>query len=184
MDRLSINDVVELDIYFYPKGEEPRNRTRLYALSGLGEGGIDVRPHETAMVQQYHVVEAPVRLENFQPHLHIVGKAMSLEAIYPDGTREVLSKVDNFQWQWHNTYIYADDAAPLIPAGTTLVVTAWYDSTENNPNAPDLRQWDGYGDRTVDEMSHARVNFIYLEQEEFDQLVAEREARNAAEDVD
>ena len=61
----------------------------------------------------------------------MVGKAMSLQAIYPDGNREVLSHVDNFQWQWHNNYIYKDGAAPLIPARATLVVTAWYDDTEN-----------------------------------------------------
>lgn len=177
-------DVVELGVWFYPKGEQPRNRTILRALSGLGEGGIDVRPHETAMVQQFHVIEAPVRLENFQPHLHMVGKGMSMEVIYPDGKRDVLSHVDNFQWAWHNNYIYADAAAPLIPKGSTLVITAWYDNTENNPNALDPRQWVGYGDRTVDEMSHAWVNFTYLEQDEFDRLVAEREARKASLEAD
>lgn len=177
-----VDDVTELGIYFYPKGYVPRNRTVLRGLSALGNQGIDVRPHETAMTQQFHYIEAPVRLENFQPHLHMVGKAMSLEVQYPDGSREVLNHVDNFQWNWHNNYVYADDAAPLIPAGSTLIVTAWYDNTVNNPQAPDPRQWVGYGDRTVDEMGHLWVDFTYLEQEEFDSLLLAREERKAAED--
>ena len=55
------------------------------------------------------------------------GKAMSLEAIYPDGRKELISQVNDFQWNWHNNYIYADDVAPLFPKGTTLVITAWHD---------------------------------------------------------
>jgi hypothetical protein len=38
-------------------------------------------------------------------------------------------------------------------------------------------QWVGWGDRTVDEMVHAWVNVTYLEQDDYDTLVAERAAR-------
>lgn len=34
----------------------------------------------------------------------------------------------------------------------------------------------GWGDRTVDEMAHAWVDVTYLEQEEYERLVAERKA--------
>ena len=81
------------------------------------------------MTQNFYVMQAPARIENFQPHMHMRGKAMSMEAIYPDGKREVLSSVNNFQWHWHVNYIYADDAAPLLPKGTMLVFTAWHDNT-------------------------------------------------------
>ena len=49
------------------------------------------------MTQNFYVMQAPARIENFQPHMHMRGKAMSMEAVYPDGRREVLSVVDNFQ---------------------------------------------------------------------------------------
>jgi len=74
-------------------------------------------------------------------------------------------------------YIYADDVAPLLPKGTVLGFTAWHDNTARNPANPDPRQWVGWGDRTVDEMAHAWVDVTYLEQDEFDRLVAERPAR-------
>jgi len=168
---------VELAVYFYPKGFTPKNRTVLRMFDVSRGSELDIPPGEVAMTQNFYVIQAPARMENFQPHMHMRGKAMSVEAVYPDGRKEVLSAVNRFQWKWHVNYIYADDAAPLLPKGTVLVFTAWHDNTENNPNNPDPRQWVGWGDRTVDEMAHAWVDLTYLEQEDFDKLVAARKTR-------
>jgi hypothetical protein len=168
---------VEMAIYFYPKGIVPKHRTVLRMFDVSRGSELDIPPGQTAMTQNFYVMPAPARIENFQPHMHMRGKAMSMEAVYPDGKREVLSAVNSFQWKWHVNYIYADDAAPLLPKGTMLVFTAWHDNTANNPNNPDPKQWVGWGDRTVDEMAHAWVDVTYLEQAEFDQLVAERKAK-------
>ena len=168
---------VEMAIYFYPKGTVPKHRTVLKMFDVSRGSELDIPPNQTAMTQNFYVMPAPARIENFQPHMHMRGKAMSMEAVYPDGKREVLSSVNNFQWKWHLNYIYADGAAPLLPKGTMLVFTAWHDNTSNNPNNPDPKQWVGWGDRTVDEMAHAWVDVTYLEQNEFEQLVAERKAK-------
>jgi hypothetical protein len=170
---------VELAIYFYPKGFVPKHRTVLRMFDVSRGSELDIPPGEIAMTQNYFVMQAPVRMENFQPHMHMRGKAMSVEAIYPDGRKEVLSAVNNFQWKWHVNYIYADDTAPLLPKGTVLVFTAWHDNTAANPNNPDPKQWVGWGDRTVDEMAHAWVDMTYLDQDEFDKLVADRKAKAA-----
>lgn len=90
--------------------------------------------------------------------------------------REVLGHVSDFQWNWHVNYIYDDNVAPLLPAGTTLLVTTWHDNTADNPNNPDPDQWVGYGDRTVDEMAHVWIDFTYMEQEDFDAEVDRRKA--------
>ncbi len=171
---------VELAVYFYPKGTVPPHRTVLRMFDVSRGEDLDIPPNSTAMTQNFYTLQAPARIENFQPHMHMRGKAMSMEAIYPDGKRELLSSVNNFQWRWHVNYIYADDAAPLLPKGTVLVFTAWHDNTANNPNNPDPRQWVGWGDRTVDEMAHAWVDVTYLDQPEFDKLVAERRALSAS----
>jgi hypothetical protein len=168
---------VELAVYFYPKGFTPKNRTVLRMFDVSRGSELDIPPGEVAMTQNFYVIQAPARMENFQPHMHMRGKSMSVEAVYPDGRKEVLSAVNKFQWNWHVNYIYADDAAPLLPKGTVLVFTAWHDNTENNPNNPDPRQWVGWGDRTVDEMAHAWVDLTYLEQEDFDRLVAARKLK-------
>jgi hypothetical protein len=106
--------------------------------------------------------------------MHLRGKAMSLEAILPSGRTVILSHVDNFTFNWHTSYVYADDAAPLLPKGTVMKITAWHDNTSANPSNPDPNVWVGYGDRTVDEMGHAWVNVTYLTDEEY---LAEVEAR-------
>jgi hypothetical protein len=168
---------VELAVYFYPKGTVPKNRTVLRMFDVSRGSELDIPPNEVAMTQNFYVIQAPARMENFQPHMHMRGKAMSVEAIYPDGRKEVLSAVNNFQWKWHVNYIYANNTAPLLPKGTVLVFTAWHDNTADNPNNPDPRQWVGWGDRTVDEMAHAWVDLTYLSQADFDTLVAERASR-------
>jgi hypothetical protein len=171
---------VELGIYFYPKGVVPKHRTVLRMFDVSRGSELDIPPGEVAMTQNFYVMQAPARIENFQPHMHMRGKSMSMEAVYPDGRKEVLSAVNNFQWNWHVNYIYADHVAPLLPKGTVLVFTAWHDNTAANPNNPDPNQWVGWGDRTVDEMAHAWVDVTYLEQDEFDRLVAERKARTTS----
>src|SRR3989442_15253677 len=85
------------------------------------------------------------RIENFQPHMHLRGKAMSMKAILPTGQIMMLSHVNNFNFNWHNNYVYADDVAPLLPKGTILKITSWYDNTTSNPHNPDPNQWVGSG---------------------------------------
>jgi hypothetical protein len=117
------------------------------------------------------------RVESFQPHMHLRGKAMSMEAILPTGQVHILSHVANFNFNWHNSYVYADDAAPLLPKGTILKITAWHDNTAANKANPDPNVWVGYGDRTVDEMAHAWVNVTYMDDEDYLGEVAARKAR-------
>jgi hypothetical protein len=99
-----------------------------------------------------------------------------MTAILPTGQVQVLSKVSEFNFNWMTSYFYADDAAPLLPKGTIIKVTAWHDNTTANKNNPDPNVWVGYGDRTVDEMAHAWVNVTYMGDADFK---AELEARRA-----
>ena len=121
-------------------------------------------------------------ITNFQPHFHLRGKAMQVEAILPDGSTQIVSYVGNFNFNWMTNYIYADDAAPVFPKGTVIHVSAWYDNTKANKNNPDPDQWVGYGDRTVDEMAHAWMNVVYLTDAEYKALLAERKAKAAQDD--
>ena len=52
-----------------------------------------------------------------------------------------------------------------------------YDNTANNPNNPDPDQWVFGGSRTGDEMSHAWIALTHLDEEGYEQLVAERKAK-------
>jgi hypothetical protein len=158
----------QLAVYLYPKGETPKYRTYLTEFGAYEvRARLDIEPNSIHETQGFHVLKAPARLENFQPHMHLRGKAMAMEAILPDGTTRTLSYVDHFNFNWMTNYIYTDDEAPVLPRGTIIHVTAWHDNTTANPNNPDPEQWVGYGERTVDEMAHAWVNVTYISDEEY-----------------
>jgi hypothetical protein len=170
----------EVGLWFYPKGQEPKHRSYLIGFTGIrGARNLDIPPNSLAQTEGFTVLKENTLIENFQPHFHLRGKSMQVEAILPDGSSQIVSYVGNFNFNWMTNYIYADDAAPVFPKGTVIHVTAWYDNTKANKNNPDSDQWVGYGDRTVDEMAHAWMNVTYLNDDEYKALVAERKAKTA-----
>ncbi len=171
----------QIALWFYPKGQEPHHRSYLVGFSAIKDGspGLDIKPNSISMSEGFTTLLKPAILENFQPHMHLRGKAMELEAILPDGSRQVVSFVRNFNFNWMTNYVYADDAAPAFPKGTVIHVIAWYDNTAGNRNNPDPNQWVGYGDRTVDEMGHAWVNVTYLSDQEYADWVTAHKKKGA-----
>jgi len=169
----------EIGIWLYPKGQEPKHRIYLVGFTGLKNGteGLDIPPNTIAHTEGFTVLKENTVITNFQPHFHLRGKAMQVEAILPDGRADVISYTENFNFNWMTNYIYADDVAPAFPKGTVIHVTAFYDNTAANKNNPDPNQWVGYGDRTVDEMAHAWMNVYYLSDAEYqDYLAAHKKA--------
>ncbi|MBM3771039.1 MAG: cytochrome c [Acidimicrobiia bacterium] len=172
-----ITDVVELGIYFYPKGQEPKHRQHLVRMGKTGPGAIDIAPNSLQLTEFYFPLRQAARIESFQPHMHLRGKAQSLEAVLPTGQTVVLSHVAEFDFMWHSAYVYADDAAPLLPKGTIIKVKTWHDNTAAKRGNPDPNVWVGYGGRTVDEMAHAWVNVTYLSDQDYDAEVRARQDR-------
>ena len=174
-----ITDDVQLGIYFYPKGVTPKYRTMLSLYSGIqgGNRALDIAPNTVSVTQNFHVMRRAGRIENFQPHMHLRGKAQMLEAILPNGQQQVLGHVNRFEFNWMNNYVFEDDYAPLLPKGTILKITSWHDNTAANKNNPDPNQWVGWGDRTVDEMAHLWINITYMSDEDFEKEVAARKAK-------
>ena len=177
-------DVVEVGLWFYPEGQIPEKETvgeamfRVDGLKGMARGqDIVIPPHGYPVLQGSHRLDAPAVIHSYRPHLHMRGKVMTMEAIYPDGKKEVLSQVNNYDHNWQIAYIYEDDVKPLLPTGTILQFTSVFDNTANNPINPDPEQWVVFGRRGVDEMSHAWVGITYVNEEQFAQSVAERRAQ-------
>jgi hypothetical protein len=168
----------ELAVFFYPKGQEPKHREVLALFNTFSNGNrsLDIPPNRVTTTESFVTLRENARIENFQAHMHLRGKGMSMEALYPDGRREMLSQINDFNFNWHNMYIYADDAAPLLPKGTIIHFLAWYDNTNANKSNPDPDQWVGWGDRTVDEMGHAWLNITYFKDDEFKAETAKRAA--------
>jgi mono/diheme cytochrome c family protein len=175
-----INAGSELALWFYPKGQEPKKRSYLIGFTGLRQREfLDIPPNSIAYTEGFTALKENTMITNFQPHFHLRGKAMKVEAILPDGSRQIVSYVGNFNFNWMTNYIYEDDASPSFAKGTLIQVSAWYDNTTANKDNPDPEQWVGYGDRTVDEMAHAWMNVVYFTDDEYKAILEERKAKAA-----
>jgi len=177
-----INAEIELGMVLYPAGYTPKY-IRWSKQLAQPTTPLDVPPGEVARTDGYVVLHKPARIIAFQPHMHNLGARQCLELIYP--TQGASSKTEvvscaNFNNNWHLTYNYADDAAPLVPAGTILHNMQWHDNTSNNPRALDPSNWVGGGNRTIDEMGFFWIGWIELTEEEYQQQLAERQAKRAS----
>jgi hypothetical protein len=174
----------QMALWFYPKGQEPKHRSYLIGFTGIrrqaGAPPLDIPPNSIAQTEGFTVLKENTLITNFQPHFHLRGKAMQVEAILPDGATQIISYIDKFNFNWMTNYIFADDAAPAFPKGTIIHVSAFYDNTKANKFNPDPDQWVGYGDRTVDEMAHAWMNVVYLSDTEYQAWLAEHKAKPAS----
>ena len=173
---------VSVAMKVFPAGTSPKYVAFTQHMGDFTD--LDIPPGEVARHDGYFRLPRNAVVSAFQPHMHNRGKAMCMEAIYPDiradsarpgpARTETISCVSNYQFGWHITYPYADDVAPLLPAGTIIHITAWHDNSANNKYNPNPRNWVGYGQRTIDEMSFAWVSLFYVDDADYQQRVAAR----------
>jgi hypothetical protein len=141
---------------------------------------VDIRPHtDNVRSDAYMPLIKPARLLSFQPHMHNRGKAECLEAIFPNGRTETLS-CSKFFFNWHLNYVYADDAAPLLPTGTILHSIMWHDNTDGNKFNPDPDAQITWGQRTIDEMGSAWLSYYYMSDDDFKKETEARKAKAPA----
>jgi hypothetical protein len=169
-----VTDVIETAWWFYPEGVTPKYSAEFVPIGTNIGGALEIPPNTVTQHQGSYTLPAPAMLHNFQPHMHMRGKAFLMEAIYPDGHRELINYVGHYDNNWHINYIYAEDAAPVFPKGTVLQITAWHDNTAANRNNPDPRQWVTKGGRTVDEMANANTQVIFITEEDYKRISEER----------
>lgn len=140
---------LEIGFRFHPKGYEPKYKS---AISILGNG-VDISVEGNAKDQELHayqVLTQNTKVITFEPHLHAPGERMCLEAIW-GYTVETISCV-GYDHNWVRGYGFEDDYTPLLPKGTILHITGYFDNTKSNPNVPDPRNWQGSGNRSVTNM--------------------------------
>jgi mono/diheme cytochrome c family protein len=178
---------VALAIKFYPVGYKPKHIEQTENVGYVLD--LDLPPNtDNIRTDRYYTLTKPTRILSFQPHMHVRGKGLCLEAIYPGGGLtadkvETLSCVNKYRFGWHIVYMYQDDVQPLLPAGTVLHVISWHDNTAANKANPDPDNWIGFGQRSTDDMGFAWVSYYQLSDEEFKQMVLERRERQKAKTV-
>ncbi len=110
---------------------------------------IPPRAKDFPLTSQYRFEEDRMLL-NLTPHMHVRGKSIRYEAVYPDGRREVLLNIPRWDFNWQLDYELSEPK--LMPKGTVLRCEAHYDNSADNPANPDPTQWVRWGEQTWDEM--------------------------------
>lgn len=157
------SDVV-LQMHYHPSGKPETDRTKIglyfcktptkQVLHWASAAHMKmVLPKDQPRVEIRAQLKAPVDMDAYavSPHMHLLGKDMTIVLTEPDGTTRPLVRIDDWDFQWQNTYYFREPIR--IKKGTTLDVVAHYDNSKDNPrnpnNPPIEVRW---GEATTDEM--------------------------------
>jgi mono/diheme cytochrome c family protein len=162
---------IDFAFKFHPKEYQPLQRVA--ALDVTATLDLDIRPMEANQkIEAFSTLTDNVKMSVFEPHMHAAGVRMCLDAIY-GSTIETLSCA-GYNHGWVRVYSYAEDAAPLLPKGTILRVTGYFDNTPGNKNVVDPRNWSGLGHRSIDNMMINIGQVIVLTDEQFQREITQR----------
>lgn len=92
------------------------------------------------------------------PHMHTLGRQMTVTATLPDGTQRRLIHVPDWDFSWQGFYAYK---APVkLPHGSRIDLVAHYDNSAGNPRNPSSPPREvTWGEQTTDEMCLAFLGF-------------------------
>jgi hypothetical protein len=103
-----------------------------------------------------HKVESQLTLQEettvtgLLPHMHLRGKAFEYRVVFPTGETQELLRVPKYHFSWQLTYI---PVKPIVlPKGSRIECTAWFDNSPNNPNNPDPKTEIRFGEQSWEEM--------------------------------
>src|SRR5262249_40102938 len=124
-----------LGFYF---AKEPPKRTivpiQLPPFFGIA-AGIDIPPGDGKWrLEDSFTLPCDVDAVTVGGHAHQLLHTMRMQALLPDGKKEPLLLIGNWDFDWQNRYTYA--AAVRLPKGSVLEVELVYDNSEANPNNP------------------------------------------------
>ena len=113
---------------------------------------------EAHKVSAQWIVPKPVSALDVMPHMHLLGREISVVATLPDGTKRDLVAIKDWDFNWQETYQFLKDVP--LPRGTRVRVEAVYDNSLKNPNNPsNPPRVVGWGEETTDEMCIAFIHF-------------------------
>ncbi|MBV9679049.1 MAG: hypothetical protein JO185_22120 [Acidobacteriaceae bacterium] len=101
-------------------------------------------------VTSCYTLPKDVQAVAYTAHMHFRGKSMTTEAIYPDGRHEILFNAPKYDFRWQETYFLKNRF--VLPKGTKLVTTAYFDNSSNNPLNPDPSKSIRWGEPSNEEM--------------------------------
>jgi hypothetical protein len=170
--KLRAGSDLVIQAHFHSRGEpeEERSRVGLYFTNkaptksvmdvGLVSRAIDIPPGDPAYkVRDHFELPVDVHAIGIIPHAHYVCRDMKGWAILPDGRKQWLLWIRNWDFNWQEQYYYTTPIA--LPAGTQVEMEFTYDNSAanpHNPNSPPQRVV--WGAATTDEMAGLHIQVV------------------------
>lgn len=151
------------EVHYTTMGEEQTDRSEmgLYLAKEPPAHRLEVRATET---RDFELLPGVADTEHFchycfkrdtliyslSPHMHLRGSWFKFQLLFPDGRRETMLSVPNYDFNWQTSYRLAEPR--LVPAGTWMLCTGGHDNSNKNANNPDPAATVRWGLQSWDEM--------------------------------
>lgn len=163
-------DQSEIGLYFVkkPVAESLKEPAKLVGSIWMANYEMDISAGEKNYRRSTsYTLPKEVIMVGVVPHMHLLGKSMTVTATLPDKTVKTLIDIKNWNYNWQDEYYY--ERPFKLPAGTRLEVEAVFDNSADNPSNPSSPpKRVTWGDGTKDEMLFC---FFLLSAEKTDDLI-------------
>jgi len=163
-------DIV-LEVHYTTNGQETEDRTKVglelskeppqrrFMSITAAQTNLDIAPGDAnARAMATLKFGQDVDFVYMQPHMHLRGKDMRVDAKYPTGETETLLSVPRYDFNWQ--IVYYEQKPIHMPKGTQLDLTAHWDNSPNNKWNPDPTARIHWGDQSWQEMLAAPMAVI------------------------
>jgi mono/diheme cytochrome c family protein/thiol-disulfide isomerase/thioredoxin len=174
--RLPKRSDIIMQVHYHPSGKAETDLTRMglffskTPLKKTIHWGLALNqrmvlpPGKTTEIQAEWEVPTDLIAYGVTPHMHLLGKWMTMSLQFPDGHTQDLIRISNWDFNWQNSYYFQTPIT--VPKGTLLKVVGFYDNTENNPRNPNKPPKEvKWGEATTDEMC---VGFLAVAKQDQD----------------
>ncbi len=134
----------ELGLYFAEKG------SLLPPAMSVSSAPTAVAPGKNGeRIRRELTLKSAVEVNAFWPNLGAGARSFEVTAIHGDGSVEPLLWLNNYRHEWPTAYVLKDPAS--LPAGTRVLMTAFYDNATDAPlqAKPELHIMAGLRDATA-----------------------------------
>ena len=166
-----------MQIHYTPDGRERKDQSEIglyfadpQKIRRTMQSGVVVNlDFEIPPGEENHRVEATYRfshdmkVHSLMPHMHFRGKSFRYELMYPNGTRETLLDIPRYDFNWQNSYQFAEPK--FVPEGSLLKCIAHFDNSDNNPSNPDPSIPVRWGEQTWEEMMIGFYEAVFVNQD-------------------
>ncbi|WP_034257740.1 redoxin domain-containing protein [Altibacter lentus] len=159
-----------LQIHYTTTGKTEEDKTRIglyYHETPPGKEFYALSPSKNNFTIPPYAQKVPLRVEDsihrdinihyIAPHMHYRGKSIRFGVTFPDGRKETVISISDYNFNWQR--MYRLETPFFVPKGSKVWVEGIYDNSFQNPFNPDPSQEIGFGLQSTDEMLIGFFNY-------------------------